>query len=286
MIFSWLADQRLPWAELVYRAKQAADFGYGGVWLSDHLIDEDGRWLLDCWTTLGALIMAVPEVELGTLVAASTLRDPVITAHMARALLEIGQGRFVLGLGAGGSAEDHRVAGITFPALAERAARLDQTCRLVREVPPGSGAGAGGGHRGTQAWGAALAGCTVPLLIGGASEQVLKIAARYADRWTIWASPERAADLRGSLARYCADAGRDVKAIRCGAIVMMMPGHLPQRHHEAPWPAVIDGDIASMRRQLNRYELAGIDELVICDYAVAPDHQRQALRWFAERVAS
>lgn len=285
MIVSWLADQRLPWAELVRRAKHAAEFGYGGVWLSDHLIDEDGQWLLDCWTTLGALMVAVPEVELGTLVAASTLRNPVITTHMARALLRIGQGRFVLGLGAGGSAEDHRVAGVAFPDLVERAARLDETCRLLRDVLPGSEAQPGESQRRRRS-AVAWAGGTVPLLIGGASEQVLKIAARHADRWTIWASPERAADLRGSLARYCTDAGRDVRAIRCGAIVMMTPEHLPQRYPGASWPAVMEGDIASMRRQVRQYELAGIDELVICDYAVVPDHQCQALRWFAERVAS
>ena len=103
MQFGWLADQRMPWACLARMTKHVEQLGYDGVWLSDHLADEGGGWLLDGWTALGAILGCVPRIEAGTLVASNSLRVPLLTAHMARTLADIAPGRFVLGLGAGGS---------------------------------------------------------------------------------------------------------------------------------------------------------------------------------------
>src|SRR5215472_7102818 len=166
MRFSWLADQRLPWDELTRRTQDAAQLGYSGVWLSDHLIGEDGEPFLDCWTSLSALMITVPYIEFGTLVAASTLRQPAITAQMARTLMEIGRGRFVLGLGAGGSRDDHQMAEVAFPGLRERAERLDETCHLIRRLVSGPELGCGGSQRDAGGSGVASA-YHVPLLIGG-----------------------------------------------------------------------------------------------------------------------
>ena len=53
---------------------------------------------------------------------------------MARTLTEIGAGRFVLGLGAGGSRSDHLAAGVSFPPIDARASALESTCRLLRDA--------------------------------------------------------------------------------------------------------------------------------------------------------
>lgn len=66
---------------------------------------------------------------------------------------------------------------------------------------------------------------------------------------------------------------------------MIIPTHLPSRFASATWPAVMGGEATSMRAQVKRYSEAGIGELIVCEYAVAPNHQAEALHWFAEYVA-
>jgi len=58
------------WAEVRDAATVAIDAGFAGIWTYDHL---DGRvydapFVLECWTVLSALAVAVPGVMLGPLV--------------------------------------------------------------------------------------------------------------------------------------------------------------------------------------------------------------------------
>ncbi|WP_066586836.1 LLM class flavin-dependent oxidoreductase [Cellulomonas timonensis] len=79
-----------PWA------RRIEDLGFDGVWLADHYFHRDVSGAL-------ALMMAATErVTLGTAVMSPFLRHPALLASMAASLREIGGGRFVLGLGAGG----------------------------------------------------------------------------------------------------------------------------------------------------------------------------------------
>lgn len=284
--FGWLADQRLPWQAMLARTIDVERLGYGSVWLSDHLFDESNRWLLDCWTSAAALLAAVPRIEVGTLVAANTLRHPALTAHMAHTAAQIAPARFVLGLGAGGSAEEHRAIGVPFPDLAERTSRLDDACALLRTAKGSSPAAFDGNYYRLPACGAQPDAATdpLPILVGGASQRVLDIAARHADRWTIWADPETAAARREALAASCAASNRDIADIRCGAIAMMIPEHLPNRFPDESWPATLAGNADQMLELVECYADAGIEDVVVCEFAIAPDRQHEALVWFAENV--
>ncbi|MFI5796301.1 LLM class flavin-dependent oxidoreductase [Streptomyces sp. NPDC051677] len=265
MRFSWLAEQRLSWPELLTQAAAVKRAGYDAIWLSDHVLAEDGSWLLDCLTTAGALGAAVPQVGIGTLVAANTFRHPPLIAQAALSLDRITGGRFVLGIGAGGSREEHEALGIPFPPIVERAERLEEACAAIRGTLR---------DQGTK----------IPLLVGGLGRHVLDVVARHADRWTVWADPYAVARLRGRLDEHCRAVGRNIADIRRGAITMITPTHLPVLPG-GPWEAVMAGDRAAMREQVARYTEAGVDELVVCEYAVAPGSRAEALQWFAEQVA-
>jgi alkanesulfonate monooxygenase SsuD/methylene tetrahydromethanopterin reductase-like flavin-dependent oxidoreductase (luciferase family) len=273
----WLADQRLPWSQLLGYVEEVERAGYDSVWLSDHLADEDGRWLQDPWTTLGALLARVPRVEMGTLVAANGLRAPLLTAQMARTLDDIGSARFVLGLGAGGSRSEHRWCHVAFPDLDQRVAELHDACQLLarsigRDSPFPHVAGS---PRRSP----------VPLLIGGTSRAILQIAARCADRWTVWGDPDELRSHGAVLSELAVSAGRRPADIRRGAIAMLLPDHLPERGDPAAWPAVLSGDELAIVGQLDRYAAAGVTDLVVCDYGLRPADRSDGLNWFA-RVAS
>lgn len=266
MRFSWLADQRLAWPELRAQGTAVERAGYDTIWLSDHVFAESDSWLLDCLTTASALGTAVPKIGIGTLVAANTFRHPPLLAQATLSLDRITGGRFVLGIGAGGSREEHQELGISFPPIAERTEQLGEACAVIRGILRDQGA-------------------DIPLLVGGVGPHVLDVAARHANRWTVWAEPDTAARLHGRLAEHCRAAGRNIADIRCGAITMINPTHLPARS-DGPWEAVMAGDRSAMRDQVARYADAGIDELVVCEYAVAPNSRAESLEWFAEQVAS
>jgi len=86
--------------------------GFDSIWLYDHLLYEDkkgrrvGIW--ECWSILSALAAFTRRVELGTLVACNSFRNPALQAKMAHTVNEISAGRLVLGVGAGWDATPAR----------------------------------------------------------------------------------------------------------------------------------------------------------------------------------
>ncbi|MGH3713102.1 MAG: LLM class flavin-dependent oxidoreductase [Micromonosporaceae bacterium] len=275
MTFGWLGEQRLRWTELLEMTTRVEQLNFDSVWLSDHLADEEDAWLLDPWTTLGAILGRVPRIEAGTLVASNSLRPPLLTAHMARTLADIAPGRFLLGLGAGGSRTEHRRAGVAFERIERRVAALREACELIRRTTttdspwPDPHAVPQGGRP------------PIPLVLGGGGPGLLRLAGRYADRWTVWGTPERLASKGAELSEFARDAGRGPEEIRRGAIVMVLPEHIPERSTPGCWPAELRGDEAAVAGQLAHYAAVGVDEVIVCDYGVDPAYRLAALEWFA-----
>lgn len=132
---TWPArDGRTPrWPELRALAQAVEAAGVDTLWVAD----EPGFW--ECWTILTAAAEATQRIDVGSLVACGRYRNPALLVTMARALDEVSGGRLVLGLGAGASPNDPRLAAFGFeagpPHLARFAEFAEIVVRLLREGP-------------------------------------------------------------------------------------------------------------------------------------------------------
>ena len=135
---------RFPWGEdpldwLRGIALAAADAGFAGVALMDHLIQipQVGRaWdpIPEPWVTLGALAALGTDLELGTLCTPATFRAPGIIAKAAATLDVLTGGRAFCGLGAGWWGREHAAYGLPFPATAQRLDDLAVAAETLRAL--------------------------------------------------------------------------------------------------------------------------------------------------------
>jgi len=134
-------------------------------------------------TTLVLAAEATSRLRVGTLVLNNDFRHPALVAREAATIDRLTDGRYELGLGAGNLQHEYDEIGLPFDPPAVRAARLEESARVVRALLAGQTLDFDGayyrvaGHR-----------CAdrpvqdhVPLLIGGNGRQVLAVAARTAD---------------------------------------------------------------------------------------------------------
>jgi alkanesulfonate monooxygenase SsuD/methylene tetrahydromethanopterin reductase-like flavin-dependent oxidoreductase (luciferase family) len=120
-------DGRTPrWSDYVAMAGLCEEAGFDSIWFVDHLIyrnDASGRppqgaW--ECWSVLAALAAATSRVELGSLVTATSFRNPALLAKMADTIDEISGGRLILGIGAGWNEVEYRMFGFPFDHRVDR----------------------------------------------------------------------------------------------------------------------------------------------------------------------
>src|SRR5579872_3500720 len=92
------------WRDVHEGAVVAEGEGFDGVWLYDHLAGSvhGQQRVLECWTTLTAIAVAVPRIAVGSMVLNVANRDPGTLGVMAATLQEVSGGRLLLGVGAGG----------------------------------------------------------------------------------------------------------------------------------------------------------------------------------------
>jgi F420-dependent oxidoreductase-like protein len=287
------------WNELLAVCRQAEAAGWDGLWYADHFMPARGDLsapVVEAWTTLTALAALIPRVRVGTLVSGNTYRQPAIVAKMAAQADIVSGGRFVLGLGAGWQENEHKAYGVPFYTLGERLRRLEEACQVIRGLLREERTSFAGRYY--QIEDAPLEPKPVqrplPLLIGGGGEKVtLRIAARYADEWNTWGTPETLRHKISVLDRHCAEVGRDPKTIRRSAqAVFVFEEDLAAvedaraKGRMSPGFPVIAGSVDELRRVVTEYAEAGVGELVVPDLGFGHgEHKRQQLDRFIAEVA-
>src|SRR3954463_15538239 len=106
-----VAQQRMPWDEVVRRVKLAEELGFDGAWGFDHFQPMYGDGPGEAYegmTTLAALAGVTSRIRLGLLVAGVTYRHPSVLAAQAMTIDHASGGRLELAIGAAWFADEHR----------------------------------------------------------------------------------------------------------------------------------------------------------------------------------
>jgi F420-dependent oxidoreductase-like protein len=271
MRFSFWPSPANSWSDTLAISKHAEQTGWYSIWFADHFMpnaEDTSGPMSECWTTLAALAASVPRVRVGALVTGNTYRHPAVLAKMAANVDNISGGRCVLGLGAGWQENEHRAYGIDFSTLGGRMNRFEEACQVIKGLFSNDNTDFQGRYY--QLTAAPLAPKPVqdplPLLIGGGGEQrTLRIAARYADEWNVWGTPEILAAKGAILNRYCAEIGRDPASIKHsaqGMLAMTDDPSVAERVRGSGRPAIA-GTGPQIRALVEQYTEAGVDELII-----------------------
>lgn len=176
------------WAEAERRWRGAEELGFDHAWTYDHLGWRDlvdGPWF-DAVPTLTAAALVTRRIRLGTYVASPNFRHPVTFARQVTALDDVSNGRFLLGVGAGGVGFDSTVLG---QRHLTGSARIDRYVEFVllldRILTTRSTTWTGTFYSAVDARSAprSLQRPRVPLLMAGNARRSIALAARHGDGW-------------------------------------------------------------------------------------------------------
>jgi F420-dependent oxidoreductase-like protein len=282
MRFSIWPSPAQSWDDIYQVASHCEQTGWDGVYFADHLMPngpgsaaQDGD-TFECWSVLAALAALVPRVRLAPLVTSVTYRHPAVLANIAATVDQISQGRLTLGVGAGWQENEHAAYGIPLGTVRERMDRFEEAVQVLRSLLGQSRTTFAG-----QYFQLADAPCQpapvqarMPLLIGGGGERrTIPIAARYADQWNAWTTPEQLAHKVSVLRAQCDQASRDPGEVHIStqALLYLSTDKAwldEKRQAAAPGSPVIVGTPAEVASIVAQYQDAGADELIIPDFTL------------------
>lgn len=248
-------------------AQAAESAGLDSFWVADHFIarmpneGEVGQW--ESFTFLSALAAVTSRIQLGPMVAATSFRNPALTAKMADSLDEISNGRFVLGLGAGWHEPEYTAFGYPFDHLASR---FEESLRIIVPLLREGRVDFHGDYytakdavlrpRGPSRNGP-------PILIGARKPRMLRLVARHADAWnTAWhTQPEVVAERWAAMRQACEEEGRDPATLELTAGVIIHPGPNGERIEGKPFE--VTGTNEEIADRLRSFIAVGVQHLIL-----------------------
>ena len=222
------------WAEMRSAAMAVEEAGFDGLWTWDHLRDPDGdpAGVPECLTTLAALAEVTKRVTLGPLVLNVSSRHPGLLANMAATLQQISSGRFILGLGAGGSkqtpyAREHEALVLIVERDGIRAERVAEAAQVLRRLWSGDTSSFAGTHyRLDRPAGYLRADPPPPIVIGGFGPRMAAIAGTHGDGFNTQARHPQLADLARIAREAHAASGRDPARFSLSVFAGLAPAWL------------------------------------------------------------
>ena len=215
---------------LLDRAEMAERLGYHSFWLVDHFwtLGMPDLDLLEAVTMMSAIAARTERVRIGTLVLCNSFRNPALLAKSLTTIDHISDGRLEVGLGAGWMEQEYRANGYEFPSVGTRLRQLDEGLQILKAMFTENRANFKGRYY------------TVtdapnnpkpvqkphpPIMIGGAGEKVLlRLVAKYADRWNCPAGYRDFKKTLGVLHEHCRAVSRDPKDITVSEQLMVCIG--------------------------------------------------------------
>jgi alkanesulfonate monooxygenase SsuD/methylene tetrahydromethanopterin reductase-like flavin-dependent oxidoreductase (luciferase family) len=263
------------WSDVLAMARTVEAVGFDSLWVSDHFMHaidghpDQGPW--EGWSNLAALAAVTSRVELGTVVMATSFRNPALLAKMADTVDEISGGRLILGIGAGWHEPEYRQMGLPFD---HRVSRFEEAIQIIHGLLK-HGAVDFEGHfysarecelrpRGPRPDGP-------PIMVGTRGHRMLRITALYADLWNVaWpSSADRALPHIAALDDAGAGVGRDPASVcRTAGVMVDIPGAFPHRGHD--WVTQLrarvqplTGSPQEIAAELRNFAITGISHVQI-----------------------
>lgn len=254
--FGIIRNNILSWDKTVAQWQRFEAAGFDSVWNCDHFqrpSDPNGPHM-DAWMVLGGVAACTSRIRIGVLVSSNTFRHPALLAKQAVTVDHVSNGRLELGIGTGWFKQEHDSFGIPFPEPKELVDRFEEAVEVIdlllrqdvtnyagryyhlNEAPfrPGP-----------------IQKPRPPLTLGAHGPRMLRIVAKYADRWNSYASVEEIRARNDAINRACDAIGRD-------------PDEITRSLYG--WPKIIGADpwesATSFRDVVARYRAAGITEFI------------------------
>lgn len=230
--FTWPEGPPRLAANLAEVARTADSAGFNRIAVMDHvfqisMVGPPEHDMLEAYTTLGYLAGQTSRAKLLTLVTGAVYRSPGLLAKIVSTLDVLSGGRAELGIGAAWNEEEARALGLSFPPMAERFERLEETLRICLQMwADGDGPYEGEHYRLERTLNVpqTLSRPHPPILIGGSGEKkTLRYVARYAQACNLFPRPDLARKLE-VLRAHCEAEGRDYDEIEKTVIFGMDPG--------------------------------------------------------------
>jgi alkanesulfonate monooxygenase SsuD/methylene tetrahydromethanopterin reductase-like flavin-dependent oxidoreductase (luciferase family) len=258
-----VAQQRMPWDEIVRRAKLAEDLGFDGVWGFDHfqpMFGDGPGEAFEAMTYLAALAGQTSRIRLGVLVAGMTYRHPSVYAAQALTIDHASHGRLEMTFGAAWFDKEHDELGIPFPSTGERFDLLEDSLEISTRLFTGEVVDYDGKRislHHAQLQPPPVQRPYPPIWIGGSGpRRTLPLVAKYADVWHSFGTPNSMREAYERIDKLAAEAGRDPSSIlRAGSISL--------------------DDIETSRKHAGKWRDAGYGYLV-CGWPGAGDKQVEA----------
>jgi len=223
------------YGEILKVAQWAQRSGLAALALPDHYLASSSDFSLPAWDHLlhfGGLARETETIELVDLVSPITFRHPAVYAKTAVTLADMSGGRFVLGIGTGWLADEHRLFGFEFPAQRKRFDMLEE-CIAFLNALKNHESFEGRFYR-LEKFEAAPP-FDVPIVIGGMGmSRTPRLAGRYCDEFNIF--PNQAGDVveRIGVCREAAiAAGRDPNKVRLSYTFVPIAGVAEERYRLA-----------------------------------------------------
>jgi alkanesulfonate monooxygenase SsuD/methylene tetrahydromethanopterin reductase-like flavin-dependent oxidoreductase (luciferase family) len=226
-----VAQQRVPFDEVVARTQFAEDLGFDGAWGFDHFQPMYGDGPGECFegmTTLAALASATSRIRLGLLIMGVTYRHPSLFANQAITIDHASHGRLEMSMGAAWFEPEHQALGMRFPSTRDRFDLLEDTLEVVTRLMTGERVS----YSGPQA---SLSDAQMrplpvqqphpPIWIGGTGpKRLIPIAAKWADVWHAFGTPNSLTETKALLERLAEENGRDPASItKAGSLSLSDP---------------------------------------------------------------
>lgn len=237
-----VAQQRMAWDEIVSRVQFGEALGFEGAWGFDHfqpMYGDGPGETFEGMTTLAALAGQTSQIRLGLLVTGATYRHPAVFAAQAVTVDHASHGRLDLSLGAAWFEDEHRALGIPFPPTSDRFDLLEDALEIIKRLSTGERVSYAG--RVISLDNAQMRPLPVqqphpPLWIGGnGPRRTLPLAARFADAWHAFGTPNSLRDSTVRLDELAVAAGRDPSSILRAASLSLSEPFDTLRRYIATW---------------------------------------------------